>query len=484
MNHPHLSVVIPAYQDPYRLSFVLKGLTFQHKPLLFEVIVVDSGTIPVSDLVANFSSLLPITYKQIDSGPDKQALARNFGLKLARAPRTLFLDQDSIPAPNLCGEHSKYEESRSMIAGFRVHVPANRISYLNGEDFYPRLDRVVNSSDYRYFDLAKTPWYRGWEVVYFSGAAFSCNLSVPTELARLVGGFWEDMDAWGPDDQEFASRLGKIGVYLVLRDDVLVYHLDHPMRPFSDRIQDLYQNSIQTYSMYRPSKILPPYNHNKDKPHFQVLSMASKSAGFLSSFLKSARRFESEPILLGMGMPFRGWGAKLNLLYQYLKDIQQPKYIIWADAFDSIFQRAPIKLLETFLKEFSTPLVFSGDSICWPDQSMASQFPQTVSPFRWLNAGQWVGETSAVIEMLTELGCPLRDDSINDQSLIQQYFLAHRDRVSIDYHSKLFLPLNPHPQFSEFNNHLYHNRRSKEIPFLLHGSGGFDLTSVISNLGL
>lgn len=91
---PHVSVVLPLFNDAATIGRVLEALTRQQGAPSFEVIVVDDGSSDGGpDLVRPPVRLI----RQANAGP---AAARNHGAREAQGELLLFLDADCTPPPN------------------------------------------------------------------------------------------------------------------------------------------------------------------------------------------------------------------------------------------------------------------------------------------------------------------------------------------------------------------------------------------------
>ena len=105
MRPPDLSVVLTTYNRPDLLEQVLDGFASQTAPRDdFEVIVVDDGSIPPVQAVAEkFAGAIHSKYlRQENRG---LAAARNAGIHAAEGAIVLFSDDDDVPSPELIAEH-------------------------------------------------------------------------------------------------------------------------------------------------------------------------------------------------------------------------------------------------------------------------------------------------------------------------------------------------------------------------------------------
>jgi len=236
-----ISVIVLTYNDPARLRLCLHGMLRQtlHD---FELLVVhDGGDREINRPVYEEMRQLGREIKEHWLGPPsaefRAAAARNLGLRHVHGERVLFVDGDCILAPNVVAEHAAYGARPALVNGARNHLPRRCLKWLQPADF-DHLEQYVKGRDARYqivedfnrelrdqlqkgrTDVVLTHYEQVW----------SFQLSVPTGLARQIGGFNEGFVGYGGEDQEFAARLNQAGAALVGRFDLVCYHLNHPSR--------------------------------------------------------------------------------------------------------------------------------------------------------------------------------------------------------------------------------------------------------------
>src|ERR1041385_8126335 len=92
-----VSVIIPVWNDPERLTKCLDALRKQTYPAhSYEIIVVDNGSaVPVDRVVASYGHARVVHEQRVGS-----YAARNSGLKVARGQVIAFTDADCLPAPD------------------------------------------------------------------------------------------------------------------------------------------------------------------------------------------------------------------------------------------------------------------------------------------------------------------------------------------------------------------------------------------------
>lgn len=198
---PLLDVVIPTYRRPDALSRALEALTHQSLATdAFQVIVVDDGSPGESSQVASaFAHRLNLRFdSQANAGP---ATARNRALRLGSAPLVLFLNDDSIAAPDLLARHLAFHQrhpqaGEALLGLFRFpeelrRDPVTRIAE----------DRAILFEYPRLLDRQEVSWER----------CYTCNLSLKRAAIRDVGGFNETFRGAAGEDVEFGIRFLSAG---------------------------------------------------------------------------------------------------------------------------------------------------------------------------------------------------------------------------------------------------------------------------------
>lgn len=207
-KHPFISIVIPTFQRPDKLSSCLLALGRTNYPRdFFEVIVVDDGsTEPLEKVVGPFQNRFPLTLiRQPNSGP---AAARNAGAARARGEFLAFTDDDCEPSPDwLKALAGWFAENPDRALGGRT-VPIDPGPYsVAGQTLLDYL--------YSYYNEGSS-----------KGACFltSNNLAVPASSFREVGGFDPRFRLAGGEDRELCDRWVGFGFRMEYLPQAVVYH--------------------------------------------------------------------------------------------------------------------------------------------------------------------------------------------------------------------------------------------------------------------
>ncbi len=225
MGHPsskniRLSILVPTYDRPDLVQQLLVALRRQTLASdQFELVLVDDGSpqsVEVNQADYGFAIRL---VRQENAGP---GAARNTGLEHCRAPLTLILNDDAIPAPDLCERH------------LAIHAETNgKLAVLGTFGFTERalqspFTQLLADSNLLFsFDSLRHNQLHNW--TYF----WTCNISLPTAALRQVNGFdAERFDKAIVEDVELGYRLEKNGYRVLYREDARCEH-DHALTPGS-----------------------------------------------------------------------------------------------------------------------------------------------------------------------------------------------------------------------------------------------------------
>ncbi|KAG8231866.1 hypothetical protein J437_LFUL011771 [Ladona fulva] len=201
----------------------------------------------------------------------------------------------------------------------------------------------------------------------------------------------------------------------------------------------------------------------KSKKDFLLLTVASNETEGYQRFIRSAKVYNVPVKVLGMGqkwlggdMKSAGGGYKINLLLKELnkyKD-QKDKIIVFTDSYDVILTSGPDKIIEQF-ENFGARLLFSAERSCWPDESLADQYPTISRGKRFLCSGGFIGYADDLYAIVSS--SPIKD-SEDDQLFYTKIFLDTKLR---EKHKIQFKGKEAYLQNTAYGT----------VPLVIHGNG-------------
>ncbi len=249
-----ISVVVPTYGRSEILRTLLRALDAQTLPAdRFEVVVVDDGTVPPIEIDVAAHAYSITLLRQANAGP---GAARNLAFEHARAPLVLILNDDAVPAPDLLvghiAAHAIVPPKTAILGSFPF--TANSMQ----SPFVRLLAQTTLLFDYvRMNDRGTYGWRNFW----------TCNLSLPLQALRDVGGF--DGTTFREaicEDVELGYRLEQRGWRVHYRADLVCEH-EHVVTPsgYFKRALRLGVNSAKMYAKHGDIELLP-VKTSKDGP--------------------------------------------------------------------------------------------------------------------------------------------------------------------------------------------------------------------------
>uniref|UniRef100_A0A3P8TZE8 procollagen-lysine 5-dioxygenase n=1 Tax=Amphiprion percula TaxID=161767 RepID=A0A3P8TZE8_AMPPE len=183
-----------------------------------------------------------------------------------------------------------------------------------------------------------------------------------------------------------------------------------------------------------------------------VITAATEETDGFQRFMRTAREFNYTVKVLGLGEDWKGGdvartvggGQKVRWLKKELLKHSDNKdlVVMFVDSYDVIFASGPEELLSKFSR-LGHRVVFSAEGFCWPDQRLASKYPEVHSGKRYLNSGGFIGfaaDLSAIVQQWKY------KDNDDDQLFYTRIFLDKTQRtkfnITLDHRSRIFQNLN------------------------------------------
>ena len=171
---------------------------------------------------------------------------------------------------------------------------------------------------------------------------------------------------------------------------------------------------------------------------FIVITVATEENDELQRFRNSCTRYNIPYLVLGLGDDWKSGRAVNGVLLErggaqkiiYLRDeIKKWKnlrdtIILFTDSYDVMFNGGPEEIIAQF-RNMKSPVVFSTEKTCWPDESISEDYPDTESSYKYLNSGGFIGYGDHIIKMVNT-DIKIDDD---DQRFYTDYFLNSGNEI-------------------------------------------------------
>lgn len=237
-----VSIIIPVYNRSIEVDFVLAGLVHQTYPReLMEIVITDDGSQEdISAVFSKYSSHFTIKYCRQEDCGYRLSAARNLGVKTASHDSIIILDSDAIPNAELVEKYMKFFHvtRQSAMFGLRHYVSVSDLrvrDYIADPELIHKAPKIKSenniatkssaegfSIDWREALIKSSNLLKDEALPYRFMVGANCAFS--REIFNRAGGYSEDFNAWGFEDQEFGYRLLREGAYFIPVKDNYVYH--------------------------------------------------------------------------------------------------------------------------------------------------------------------------------------------------------------------------------------------------------------------
>ena len=175
----------------------------------------------------------------------------------------------------------------------------------------------------------------------------------------------------------------------------------------------------------------------------------------------------------GTDMTGPGGGMKVNILREHLSNYPDTDIILFTDAYD-VFYADNLNTIKERYESFGKKIVFSAGATCWPDPSIADQFPPVDTPYRFLNSGTFIAEVG---ELRTILEADTVADDGDDQLFYQKAYLEGLYDIVLDTEGYIFQTHEPNTQVIDGQLH-----NGICCPCIYHGNGDESAKEVFESL--
>lgn len=215
----------------------------------------------------------------------------------------------------------------------------------------------------------------------------------------------------------------------------------------------------------------------------ELITVATRSAPGLDILKRSVEHNGDQLTILGMGTEWKGFGTKIILLRDYLKDnSNNATHFIFTDAYDIIYLHSAKTIALKYLSHFDKCIVFSTEKACWPVPALQEQYPGWPGQWKYLNSGSFMGRVDMMNDFLQAVEI---DWKIDDQLFYTKAFLLDLMQgygiIKLDYDCEIFQSV----AFEHENDFAIHvgkgfmNQETRSYPSILHGNGRTDMTKFL-----
>lgn len=196
----------------------------------------------------------------------------------------------------------------------------------------------------------------------------------------------------------------------------------------------------------------------------KVITVATHDGPGLKALRKSMDRLSIDYTVLGLGETWRGFGMKVILTRNYLRDLQDASgsrsytHFIFVDGNDTLFLKP--------ITNYKGGIIFSTEKNCWPDAD--APYPESRKIWKHLNSGAYIAPIDDYLALINEYPIDYADD---DQRYFTNIYLKS-GRIKLDTECRLFQSYAfSGPEDFTLRPNKVINNHTKTTPSVIHFNG-------------
>lgn len=192
---------------------------------------------------------------------------------------------------------------------------------------------------------------------------------------------------------------------------------------------------------------------------------------YLSRIYESAEKNNVSIINIGEGKKWGGNVLKPKYFFEYIQNLPDQDIVICTDACDIVYCSNLEEILSKFYR-MNARIVFSTEKNCYPLTHLRHRFAHFNGPYKYLNAGGFIGYVKEIKEMLHNIVQQIKPGMRSDQALYQQYYVNNPEKIYLDTNCEIFHCLCD-VDLSEvrIENERVFVKKTQTWPSILHGNG-------------
>lgn len=177
------------------------------------------------------------------------------------------------------------------------------------------------------------------------------------------------------------------------------------------------------------------------------------------------------------------FGHQLPIVFDWCKNYKGDcTHLLYTDCFDTVAFSGPDEVIGKAdalmgpaeecwgVVPKRIRMLISGEKACFPLQDRRHEYPEAVTPWKFVNGGGWLVEIEFFKQLCFSEGL---DDTINDQVFLMDAYLTYRHDIMIDTDCRIFQTIafsDPKKEWIEVDGR-FRNKGTWQFPVFFHGNG-------------
>ena len=230
-----------------------------------------------------------------------------------------------------------------------------------------------------------------------------------------------------------------------------------------------------------------------------VIAYGTDKQAYFDLFIESCKRFQIEPVILGWGEKWIGFGKKVMAIRDHIKQLPEDEIVISVDPFDVIFL-CELEEIEHKFNSINIPFLcgalkldaFNSSVYNFEFNRTGEMIPATPTGYNFLNSGTWISRAGNAVKIIDMLVKNYHMTEVTmDQQLLTELYIQNGSVVGIDwqceiFHNILFIDfITRRPDLRDivFNTNRIKNTTTGTFPCILHASGNASMRNIALRLG-
>lgn len=194
----------------------------------------------------------------------------------------------------------------------------------------------------------------------------------------------------------------------------------------------------------------------------------------------SCEKFEIPLSVYGRGEFFSFFDSKIRKMGIFLNRFKEDyTHALFTDAADTFFLSSLEEVTKKYASLGQPKLLLSGEKSCYPYPDFISRFPDSVGPYRFFNAGGFIGEIQYLLDTISRLKSYYYVND-NDNAHWMLGFNERKIDLSIDHHCEIFQTMSDvdfgRDVVIDQSKHLrktvrVYNKETQSYPCIIHFNG-------------
>ena len=219
-----------------------------------------------------------------------------------------------------------------------------------------------------------------------------------------------------------------------------------------------------------------------------IITVANQNKYYFDYLKESIEKNNGTLTVLGFGMEWKGFVWRFKLMKDHLLKLNKNDIVCFIDGFDVVC----VNNINNIITKFNDIINREKCKIITGFDNVPNKFIRLINSIYFsnkvntkiINAGTYIGTVDDILDIFNSLNLNNLSDNMDDQVLLNNYYLTHMKDIYIDINAELFLTIgSPLTDLNKFvtikNNTVYYNNSK---PFFIHAAGSGYLDTILKKL--